>query len=860
MPSAVKARIWITRCAILVLTCALIYVATPVSSQTIPTEAATSPSPEASERAREPASPDQIREKAINDDLIITFSEFPRGTFISDQYAHLGIVFAGDNPFIAGDLSNPTSPVLSGSPLFRGAIEGRFVNPDDKTTPIIVSGFSLDAGYFDALGSVRLRWFDIEGRLLGQRASSRIGIENFEIEGGSIHSWRIEIIETEPAGFAVDNVSFLPEVGTSLLFRENRDGKKEGTWGLGADQIPGFDHVALHVNDRVYESHPGYDTGTYVSVDGRESIRIFERNGAQAQHSRKTFEHDAMEAGRRNTPVIDFEEIAIPRNVGLSMRSGIRQQIQAGARFQKISISFPEGIERTLLPRVQKGGGGTFTCVGLVEWAAENAGYKEGQGFIPDALESFTYPYFTFNPPRVEFREAPLLSPQLLNYAAKFDRLVLDGRQWFQGFFDPVDFLVTDPLGRRLGFTPALGELNEIPGAFFSGDGNIEQFLIANPVPGEYRVELFGRGERVAGAVNVGGQNEGIDEFLASGEPMEMEFEVGSVPGSRGDLDGDGDVDRDDLDLLRERLNSFVNDTNDPADINADGLIEQRDADLLVELCTRRNCARGRGVTCSAGPKSHCLQRSRFKVEVEWRDFDGNRGVGDVIPISSDDSGLFWFFNPDNWEILVKVLNGCAINDRFWVFSAATTNVEYTLRVTDTATGRVREYFNPLGAAAVAVTDTDAFRTCNVRSFQGSTPPRTDVSNWFTQAALVEADKGGACPSGLSRLCLNQSRFEATIDWRDFNGNRGSGKVVTLRSEDSGLFWFFDEDNWEVLVKILNGCAVNDRYWVFSAATTNVGYTLRVRDTKTGQVKEYVNRLGESAHATTDTSAFATCP
>ena len=79
---------------------------------------------------------------------------------------------------------------------------------------------------------------------------------------------------------------------------------------------------------------------------------------------------------------------------------------------------------------------------------------------------------------------------------------------------------------------------------------------------------------------------------------------------------------------------------------------------------------------------------------------------------SSPDSGLFWFFSPNNWEMLVKVLDGCRSNGHYWVFAAATTNVEYTLRVTDTDNGVSKQYFNPLGQASPAITDTSAFATC----------------------------------------------------------------------------------------------------------------------------------------------------
>jgi hypothetical protein len=45
---------------------------------------------------------------------------------------------------------------------------------------------------------------------------------------------------------------------------------------------------------------------------------------------------------------------------------------------------------------------------------------------------------------------------------------------------------------------------------------------------------------------------------------------------------------------------------------------------------------------------------------------------------------------------------------RFWLFYGALSNVEYTLTVTDTATGAVRTYHNPGGTFA-SVADVSAF-------------------------------------------------------------------------------------------------------------------------------------------------------
>lgn len=103
------------------------------------------------------------------------------------------------------------------------------------------------------------------------------------------------------------------------------------------------------------------------------------------------------------------------------------------------------------------------------------------------------------------------------------------------------------------------------------------------------------------------------------------------------------------------------------------------------------------------------LQRGRFLAEATWRDHDGNTGRGKAAVPAADGSGLFWFFDKDNWELQVKVLDGCGVNGHHWVYAAATTDVEYALTVTDTRTGEKVRYENPLGRRSPAVTDSSAF-------------------------------------------------------------------------------------------------------------------------------------------------------
>ena len=61
--------------------------------------------------------------------------------------------------------------------------------------------------------------------------------------------------------------------------------------------------------------------------------------------------------------------------------------------------------------------------------------------------------------------------------------------------------------------------------------------------------------------------------------------------GLRGDINGDGQVDIDDLNILDMALNTPANSPNDARDLNHDGLINALDARILTTLCTYSRCA-----------------------------------------------------------------------------------------------------------------------------------------------------------------------------------------------------------------------------------------------------------------------------
>jgi hypothetical protein len=149
--------------------------------------------------------------------------------------------------------------------------------------------------------------------------------------------------------------------------------------------------------------------------------------------------------------------------------------------------------------------------------------------------------------------------------------------------------------------------------------------------------------------------------------------------------------------------------------------------------------------------------------------------------------------------------------------------------------------------------------------FDGTPTDATGSNPGSTQGAatFVGLPSGTTCTSNATTLCTESGRYQITADYVTSSGTRGQGKVASglgATTANSGIFWFFDATNYELLVKTLNGCSVNNRKWVYAAATTDVHYELTVFDTQGGAQKKYFNYLGAPAPAVTDAGAFATCP
>lgn len=117
---------------------------------------------------------------------------------------------------------------------------------------------------------------------------------------------------------------------------------------------------------------------------------------------------------------------------------------------------------------------------------------------------------------------------------------------------------------------------------------------------------------------------------------------------------------------------------------------------------------------CTADADTLCINDRpgdrRFRVEVTYTSAAGS-GQAKALRLSSigvGRGGLFSFFSADNPELLIKILNACDLNDRYWVFTSAGTDVGVTITVTDMVANRTWTHTNPQGSPMPPVLDTNA--------------------------------------------------------------------------------------------------------------------------------------------------------
>ena len=246
--------------------------------------------------------------------------------------------------------------------------------------------------------------------------------------------------------------------------------------------------------------------------------------------------------------------------------------------------------------------------------------------------------------------------------------------------------------------------------------------------------------------------------------------------------------------------------------------------------------------------------------------------------LESDESGILYFFDRDNAEVLVKVLNPCAgpaNNGYFWVFVAPVTTLAFNLHVTPPGGGEPWVHRNPRGGAtATTSSDLTAF-PCDPGA---SASPVSDgvgraadgvelVDSGFGPVSVRQALTGGEATDCEPQPVLTLSGgYEVSMCVEYLNGGEQASAEVKdygLVSDQSALLYFFDRNNAEVLIKVLNPCtgpANNGYLWVFVAPVTTLAFNLEVTPPGGGEPWRHSNSLNRTAAAKSDTKAFPCSP
>jgi len=275
---------------------------------------------------------------------------------------------------------------------------------------------------------------------------------------------------------------------------------------------------------------------------------------------------------------------------------------------------------------------------------------------------------------------------------------------------------------------------------------------------------------------------------------------------------------------------------------------------------------------CNPDPTTLCIDDEpgdgRFEVRVafETSQAGGRAGFGTPTPLASlgiARGGLMTFFSADNPEMLIKVLDGCVVNGNKWVFYAAGTNVALETTVTDTFTARQAVYTNADLHAGSPVQDTAAF-PCDGSAGHVAVPVDSEFD--FDHHFQSGSGPASACVADGTTLCIDDqpgdARWKVRVAYAttQAGGRQGFGAATALSQlgvNRGGLMTFFSADNPEMLIKVLDGCAITGHKWVFYSATTNVGLETTVTDSQTGNWVRYQNPDLNAAPPVQDTTAFA---
>ena len=261
------------------------------------------------------------------------------------------------------------------------------------------------------------------------------------------------------------------------------------------------------------------------------------------------------------------------------------------------------------------------------------------------------------------------------------------------------------------------------------------------------------------------------------------------------------------------------------------------------------------------------LLNGRFEITLSAKDTGRSNKSGNGVPITEPGNNLFGYFsipdltgNPGNPEVFLKVLD--AGGGKYWVFYSGLTDLEFTLTVKDTATGKSKSYRKAIGSfCGDADTSFSAFPGGTITVLSVVEKPLLQSSAKVMPLESISAslnDQLGvvakARPTGLnvvseafpihstatcmSALNLFASRFALTMAAQDPRSLKLGCGLALPKTDLFGYYSIPDltsnPSNPEVFTKLIDARQIdNGNFWIFVGRLTDFSVALRVDDRQT---------------------------
>jgi hypothetical protein len=265
---------------------------------------------------------------------------------------------------------------------------------------------------------------------------------------------------------------------------------------------------------------------------------------------------------------------------------------------------------------------------------------------------------------------------------------------------------------------------------------------------------------------------------------------------------------------------------------------------------------------CVRDNNTACLLGSKFRITGEMKN---NQNVTFPLQLMDFPSGRaesneasFWeSFQAGNFEISIKVLDGCSIFPLghplhfYWAFFGGLTNQRTDMSIVDTLTLAQRTFHNPAGTFPTTQAETMAF-------------------------ACTNPGAAGPCAADANTACLLGGRFKVTGSMRNAQNQVFATKVMQFpgpvskqpraraETDQAAFFQSFSAGNFEIGVKMVDACSLPQgnplrAYWIFYGGLTNAFSEVRAVHTATGSVDLWRNPAGSLPTTEGRTNAFP-CP